>query len=125
MPGRRLSWIAALAALCATAPAAALAADEIVATRRSDAPPPAGPSAEEILSRLEAIPDRGDAFEVDPPYVQRKPHGAMSVAIGTGGYRSIGGEVIIPVGENGTVGLAIDLTQSRRGYDRHGGRGRR
>lgn len=111
------------------APAVTLASDEVVSTSRSTgAPPVAGPSAEEILSQLEAIPGRDTGPEVAPPFTERRPdrrpHGSMSVAIGTGGYRSIAGDVVIPVGENGTIGLAVELTEGRRGYYRHGGRGR-
>ena len=49
----------------------------------------------------------------------------MSVAIGTGGYRSVAGDVVIPVGETGYVGLAVELTEGRGGYYRRGGHGRR
>lgn len=129
MPGRRPSSIVALAAAAVMAPAFALASDEVVSTARlTGAPPAEGPSAEDILSRLEAIPSRDSESEVAPPFAERradrKPHGSMGVAIGTGGYRSIGGDVVIPLGENGTLGLAVELTEGRRGYYRHGGHGR-
>ena len=119
-----------MAAAALLTPAFAMASDEVVATGRpAEAPPVAGPSAEEILARLEAIPSRDDYPEVAPPFTERrtdrKPHGSMSVAVGTGGYRSVAGDVVIPVGENGTVALAIELTDGGRGSYRRGGRGRR
>ena len=129
MPGRRPSSIVTLAVAALMAPALALASDEVVSTAPpAGAPPAEGPSAEAILSRFEAITSRDGEPEIAPPFAERRgdrrPHGSMGVAIGTGGYRSIGGDVVIPLGENGTLGLAVELTEGRRGYYRHGGHGR-
>lgn len=58
----------------------------------------------------------------------RKIHGEVSVGIGTGGYRSFSGLSVIPVGETGT--LAIAVSKSRNSpyanygeYDGYGGYG--
>ena len=115
---RRMTWTAALAA-ATMAPAAARAADDVVATGRADPPPAA--TAEELLAQLEAIPTAADdRMEVDPPFAPpRRVHGEMSVAIGTGGYRSVAGSAVIPVGKNGTVGIAVELSEGGRGYYGH------
>ncbi len=47
------------------------------------------------------------------PAVDRSPHGEMSVAVGSHGYRSVEGAVCVPVGNNGFV--AVDLGTSRFG----------
>ena len=59
----------------------------------------------------------------------RKIHGEVSVGIGTGGYRSFSGLSVIPVGETGT--LAIAVSKSRNSpyanygeYGEYGGYGR-
>jgi hypothetical protein len=57
----------------------------------------------------------------------RKIHGEASVSIGTGGYRSLYMSSLMPIGENGTLGIAIAQTDfgrnggySRAGYGRNG-----
>lgn len=37
----------------------------------------------------------------------RKPHGEVSVGFGTGGYRDYGAAVQLPIGESGTLSLAV------------------
>ncbi|MFN3877409.1 MAG: hypothetical protein ACK4MH_03415 [Brevundimonas sp.] len=46
-----------------------------------------------------------EGAEVGPP-AERKMHGMVEAGIGTGGYRSYGAAVSLPVGENGRLDLA-------------------
>ena len=46
-----------------------------------------------------------EAAETGPP-AERKMHGMVEAGIGTGGYRSYGAAVSLPVGENGRLDLA-------------------
>jgi hypothetical protein len=119
--GRYRLWIAAVAAAALT-PLAAAAQDAPVATGRTEAPPSA--TADDLLSQLDAIPNRADAYgDVPPPFTEahRRVHGEMSVGIGTGGYRQMGGSVVIPVGRTGTVGIAVDISEGgRRHYPGYG-----
>ena len=115
--GRYRLWLAGLAAVAALGPVAAIAQDAPVATGRAEAPPVA--TAEDLLAQLDAIPNRADAYgDVPPPFTEehRRVHGEMSVAIGTGGYRQLGGSVVIPVGKTGTVGIGVNVSEGGRGY---------
>lgn len=38
----------------------------------------------------------------------RRVHGEMGVAAGTGGYRSVYGSMVAPLGETGTVAIAVE-----------------
>ena len=58
---------------------------------------------------------------------ERKIHGEFSAGIGTGGYRNYGMSVVVPVGENGTLGLSYQRIEngywgygSGYGFDGHG-----
>ena len=57
---------------------------------------------------------------VDPR--DRKIHGEVGMAIGTGGYRSAYITSVMPVGENGTLALSLGQTKNSYGYgyDRFG-----
>ena len=57
---------------------------------------------------------------------KRQVHGETGVSVGTGGYRSAYVSTLIPVGENGTLGVAVSKTEfgkSGRGYGYGGGYG--
>jgi hypothetical protein len=47
---------------------------------------------------------------------KRQVHGSMGVSVGTGGYRSAYASTLIPVGETGTLGIAVSQTD----YGKHG-----
>ena len=56
---------------------------------------------------------------------KRQIHGSMGVSVGTGGYRSGYVSTLIPLGETGTLGLAVSQTdygKNGRSYD-YGGYG--
>ncbi|HEY2179386.1 MAG TPA: hypothetical protein VGH15_12465 [Caulobacteraceae bacterium] len=55
-------------------------------------------------------PCGGVSVSVDgsPPKPDKTPHGEVWGAVGTHGYREAGGEVCIPLGDNGRVTLAVD-----------------
>ena len=46
-----------------------------------------------------------DTPQAAPP---RKVHGAVDVAVGTGGYRSVAGVVTAPIGQDASVTIAAD-----------------
>lgn len=56
-----------------------------------------------------------DAFEDD-----RKPHGEVSVSIGTGGYRDYAAAVSLPVGENGRLDISYRHVENGYGYRGYG-----
>ena len=61
--------------------------------------------------RAEGLPDN--------PVLDRRVHGEVGVAVGTGGYRSIYGVVGVPLGDSG--GLVLGYNQERgRGYRGYG-----
>ncbi|HWQ85769.1 hypothetical protein [Brevundimonas sp.] len=75
--------------------------DRWIATRSVDHKPYAGAPGE-------SIDDDG------------KPHGEVSVGIGTGGFRDYGATISMPIGENGR--LSLSYRQTRNGYP-YGGYG--
>jgi hypothetical protein len=50
----------------------------------------------------------GDDSDKNDPLPDNKPHGFVSVGVGTNGYREIAGAVTIPVNPETQVTLAID-----------------
>ena len=48
-----------------------------------------------------------------------KAHGEVWAGVGTGGYRNVGGVVTQPLGECGSVTIAVDKTQFDGGRRRH------
>jgi hypothetical protein len=66
-----------------------------------------------------------ESAEVGPP-TERKMHGMVEAGIGTGGYRSYGAAVSMPVGENGRLDLAYREGRNEPyGYGYGGGYGLR
>ncbi len=51
----------------------------------------------------------------------RRVHGEMGVEVGTGGYRSVYGTAVVPLGDNATA--AFSFQDSRSNYRRRGYRG--
>jgi hypothetical protein len=45
------------------------------------------------------------------PGRDRSIHGEMGVAIGTGGYRSMYGTAVVPLGDSATLGLSFEREQ--------------
>ncbi len=100
----------------ATAPATAVALD---ATARTIAPPvgsvsqssdPHGLSTDEQIARwLEARAPEPAALGDDSPVWRddREMHSEFDVGVGTGGYRSYGAAVSLPIGESGRLDLSI------------------
>ncbi len=95
-------------------------AQEAIATA-NNTPPPAPPStaAPLLLARHQGFSDEGEPLvgpcgavgEVHDGVAERpdkKPHGSVSAAVGTHGYREVGGEVCLPVGDRTSVSIAFD-----------------
>lgn len=53
----------------------------------------------------------------------RKMHSEVDVGIGTGGYRSYGAAVSLPIGENGRLNLSYRQVENGYGYGGYGGYG--
>lgn len=118
--------LALLAALIAT-PALAAEPDAPVVTApvQAETAAPAVSTAQQIddFIKTAPIPDarRDEALDGVVPRDDGKPHGEISVAVGTGGYRSVYGRTELPVGKNGRVSLAFEDTKG--GYYGYGRRG--
>lgn len=119
---KTLALLAALIATLALAEEPA-ATDAPVATASADAP--ALSTAEQIDAFLKSSPardlPRDDVPDGVVPREDRKPHGEISVGVGTGGYRSVSGRAEIPVGETGRVSLAFENTRNGYGRGYYGG----
>lgn len=134
------------------APVLALAAgadDEVVATAKATsspaqaaaAPAPAAPEAtrplttqEQIDAWLKASPVKTTSQDGplnlsrddDAGPIKRKVHGSVEVGVGTGGYRHMSATALFPVGETGTLGVAVSQTEFGKngrwgyGYDDFG-----
>lgn len=107
-----LALLTAAAAMSLAAPALATEPDAPVATASTtDAPLT---TAEQIDAFIKSSPARAerkaedDAVDGVVARDDRKPHGEVSVAVGTGGYRSVYARTDIPVGETGRISLAIE-----------------
>ena len=115
---------AALALLAMGAPGAL--AQEAIATATSTPPPSPPVNTPPLrLSRKEAFDDEGPPLvgpcgavgEIKdgvPQKPDRQPHGEVFAGVGTHGYREVGGVVCVPVGDNGSVTLAIDAGRIHR-----------
>lgn len=121
----RLALICSLLAL----PGIALAEEEVVKSNRTALPtaieankpvvtlPPTDTKAqfmsrlnEEVLSDEQARIDYEAWAGAEEDYKKRRVHGSASVSVGTGGYRSASVSAIMPVGDNGWLGLAYSQT---------------
>ena len=51
---------------------------------------------------------------------ERRMHGMVDVGVGTGGYRSYGAAVSMPLGENGTLNLSFRQVENGFGYGGYG-----
>jgi hypothetical protein len=114
--------VPALCALILALPLAARA-DEAVATAAGAGAPPTATAttADQIDAFIRSAPppklDDGTPAGVVPP--ERKVHGEVGVAVGSGGYRSAYVTSVMPVGETGTLALAVSQTK----YGKNGGPG--
>ncbi len=101
-----------LLALSSAARAAAPDTDGPISTSSAAVDPQTvAATAAQIDDYLRATPlARDDLMAVAGP---RRAHGAVSVSVGTGGYRSVAMRTDIPVGETGMVSIAVE--QSRFG----------
>jgi hypothetical protein len=120
--GMKLPGLAILAVVNALAAGAAASAQEVVRTGPDGAPPAPAADPRQLP---QAIDDRargplagwspeaapavamGEPARCAPP-PDRKPHGEVWAGIGTGGYREAGGVVTKPLGDCGSVTVAID-----------------
>ncbi len=106
------------------------------AQAKADAAKPANTQAQ-VLAWLAGTPtvDHGDQtntslVQPDNDAGKRKIHGSMGASIGTGGYNSVYATALIPVGDTGTLGIAVSQTDYGNnqvyggyggyGYGRHG-----
>lgn len=111
--------------------AAALFAAPALAADQPAAPMTTGPDqgvAEQIDAYLRSSPifevEEADAVDgVVARGPDRRPHGEVAVAVGTGGYRSVYARTEMPVGDMGRVSLAFQDTRYGRTQGRFHGDG--
>ncbi|WP_068876403.1 MULTISPECIES: hypothetical protein [unclassified Phenylobacterium] len=110
------------APVAAAAPAWAQDADAPVATASQASPPMSTAEQIDAFIKSSPLPDprRDEALDGVVAGDDRKPHGEVGVAVGTGGYRSVYGRTDIPVGKNGRVSLAFQDTRNGYGYGGYG-----
>lgn len=90
-------------------------ADEAVATAAGAGAPPVvtQDTAAQIDAFIRSAPppklDDGTPDGVAPP--ERKVHGSVGVAVGSGGYRSAYVTSVMPVGQTATLGIAVSETR--------------
>jgi hypothetical protein len=70
---------------------------------------------------LDEAVERRELLEEALPAPKRRVHGEVGVAIGTGGFRSIYGSSVVPIGEEGSAAIAFEHSEwdDRRGKRRH------
>ncbi|UTP37868.1 hypothetical protein M9M90_11515 [Phenylobacterium sp. LH3H17] len=98
---------ALMLALCAV-PASA---EEAISTAAAGAPPAA---AAQIDRWIAVAPEPVDGSSIDQ---RRRIHGEVGVAVGTGGYLSGYLVGVMPLGETGSLTLAISQTRNGRGHN--------
>lgn len=126
MVASRLALFSILLAL----PGVALAEEEVVKSNRTTLPvvadatkgdvialPPTDTKAqfmsrlnEDVLANEQARIDYESWAGAEEDYKKRRVHGSASVSVGTGGYRSASVSTVLPVGDNGWLGLAYSQT---------------
>jgi hypothetical protein len=100
-----------LALLLIAAPAVAFADTITLTAEQAEAAKEAGASRNARDAELGLEPGR-----------DRSIHGEMGVAVGTGGYRSMYGTAIVPLGDNAVLGLSYSQEQyNNRGRRYRGG----
>lgn len=116
------AWVSVLA-LAALMGATAARAEEAVSTAPATPVPAAEVSTAAQIEQFIRSAPMPDIEDETPngitPGEKRQVHGEVSVGIGTGGYRSFSALSVIPVGETGT--LAIAVSQSRNAPYAHYG----
>lgn len=90
-----------------------ISTDDQISAWIHDAPPIEGPLG---LAQGPALDVNGFPLDKDG---KRQVHGEVGVSVGTGGYRSGYVSSLIPIGETGTLGVAVSKTD----FGKHGGYG--
>ncbi len=111
MPIYAPRWIPALfLALCA----GQARAEEAISTAGAGSPPGAVSDTAAQIDRW--IAEAPQPVDHPTPDQQRRIHGEVGVAVGTGGYRSGYLVSVMPIGETGSLTLTISQTKNARGY---------
>lgn len=107
--------------------AAALIAAPAFAAEPPDAPVATASGSSSVAEQIDAYLRSSPALEVEDPEdvdgvvptrPDRRPHGEVGVAVGTGGFRSVYGRADMPLGDSGRVSLAFEDTRYGRAYGR-------
>jgi hypothetical protein len=117
----RLPGLAILAVVCTLAAGSTATAQEVVRTGPDGAPPAPAPDPRQPPQAIDDgahgplagwSPEAAPAAMGEPPRCapppDSNPHGEVWAGIGTGGYREAGGVVTKPLGDCGSVTVAID-----------------
>ncbi|WP_340647252.1 hypothetical protein [Phenylobacterium sp.] len=118
-------WMAGIALAAA---ASVAQAEEAVSTASSTPAPVADTSTAAQIDRfiksapMPSLDDEG-VDGVTPG--ERRMHGEVSVGVGTGGYRSFSALSVIPIGETGTLAVAVSKSRNNPygNYGEYGGYG--
>lgn len=110
----------------------------IIATPVLAAEPPATEAPVATASASSSVADQIDAYLRSSPALEleaaevvgvvpgddRRPHGEVSVGVGSHGYRSVYARTDLPLGENGRLSIAVENTRFDGGcrHGRPGGR---
>ncbi|WP_374347640.1 hypothetical protein [Phenylobacterium sp.] len=124
-----LRLFSAAVLVCALAAGDPAIAEEVIATGQAAAEAPK-PAASDAAAQIDAWIKTAPPVKLDdegpdgvtPGREPRKMHGEVGVTVGSGGYRSAYAVSVIPVGETGTVSLAVSKSQGGRFYGGPGGR---
>lgn len=99
-----------LVALLFAAPAAAAEQDAPIATSDGGAPAQPASTAAQIEDFIRTSP--AAEREATPlAGAPRRIHGEVSVGVGSHGHRSAAAEAVIPIGKNGSVGIAVERSR--------------
>lgn len=105
--------------------AAALIAAPALAAEPQEAPMATAGEAQSVAEQIDAYLRSSPVLQVEEAQAvdgivardpDRRPHGEVSVAVGTGGYRSVYARAEMPVGDLGRVSLAFGDTRYGRAY---------
>ena len=67
-------------------------------------------------SPVARLPADDSPLGVTSSTAKRQPHGVVDVAVGSHGYRSVYVRSDLPIGETGTLSIAVGETRGGRGY---------
>ena len=65
----------------------------------------------QVLDAAALRPDTDTLSLLPPPTLDRRPHGEVSMMIGSGGARGLAGTIGLPIGDNGSAALSFSTAR--------------